>query len=168
STTRPKAQNIIAEPPPFVEPQSEAQLLEIRAIKKWMFKQKEAKSRGIDFELSVEEMKELIQKNQCYYSGIELKHYEDEGGDPPPDQFTIDRVDNKLGYVKGNVVPCSYEVNAIKSAGDAETIELRLNRLRDELERTLKNLDILLSKRDNLSTQVRVLETVLKKLQPQH
>lgn len=159
-----ESSDVFEVPPPFVEPETDAQILEIRAIKKWLFKQKEAKSRGISFELTVEDMKGLLVQEHCYYSGIKLKHYDDGSTEPPADQFTLDRIDNSVGYVKGNVVPCSYQVNNVKSDGNAESIDRRLANLREELERTLKNLEMLTAKRDNLETQVQVLEMVQAKL----
>lgn len=64
-----------------------------------------ARSRGLEFNLSLEDVVNLLATPHCYYSGRKLTE----------ENFTIDRVKNHLGYVKGNVVACCKEVNRIKS-----------------------------------------------------
>lgn len=66
------------------------------------------------FELTVEEFKEITSKD-CYFcsdkpNNISIKHkyiYKYNG---------IDRVDNDLGYIKSNIVPCCYMCNTKKGA----------------------------------------------------
>lgn len=64
-----------------------------------------AESRGIPFDLSFTSFKNMAKANKCYFTGLPLEH----------NTFTIDRIDNKKGYVKGNVVACHKAFNQIKS-----------------------------------------------------
>ena len=75
---------------------------------------KEAKRRGYVFELS-EELCYKIMKMDCFYCGIEpsqIYKHSDCFGD-----FIyngMDRYDNDLGYIDGNVVPCCKTCNYAK------------------------------------------------------
>jgi hypothetical protein len=73
-----------------------------------------AKKRGYAFELSFEDFLNLS-KQQCHYCGTEPKNkfhatksygYCTYNG--------VDRVNNKKGYIKGNVVPCCFTCNYAK------------------------------------------------------
>lgn len=54
----------------------------------------------------------LYQNGKCYYTGVEmvLKGYLDN----IENLMTIDRIDSRIGYVKGNLVLCCSIVNKIK------------------------------------------------------
>lgn len=72
-----------------------------------------ARTRGLAFELTKEDVEELIFKN-CFYCGSspELLYY-----DRTNIKFIgIDRVNNRLGYIKGNCVPCCIICNRAKHA----------------------------------------------------
>ena len=58
-----------------------------------------AKKRGLIFDISIQEFTVLI-TSLCYYCGCN-------GGG-------IDRVDNSMGYIKDNSVPCCYVCNRMK------------------------------------------------------
>lgn len=66
-----------------------------------------SKKRGIDFTLTISQLRNLLKRKQCYYSGIRFddKH-----------TLTIDRLDNTKGYCKDNVVVCSSIINKIKES----------------------------------------------------
>lgn len=66
-----------------------------------------AKKRDIEFDLTYDDVKKLLEVKTCYYLGTRFSYNK---------QFsrTIDRLDNKKGYIKGNVVACSYKSNCIK------------------------------------------------------
>ena len=71
-----------------------------------------AKKRGIEFTLTLEEFKKLREIKTCFYTGVDLVL------DLPVQQsnsWTLDRADNKLRYIYSNVVVCSYEANQEKS-----------------------------------------------------
>lgn len=60
-----------------------------------------AQSRGLDFDLSLTSVRNLLNSKKCYFTGTQLNNIVDH-----PNQLTVDRVDASLGYVKGNVVAC--------------------------------------------------------------
>lgn len=67
-----------------------------------------AKHRGIEFSLSLEDVKKLPLK--CYYTGIDLT--------VEPNcinTVSLDRVDSNSSYINGNVVLCCYIVNTMKT-----------------------------------------------------
>lgn len=53
------------------------------------------------------------QKGCCYYTGVELKILQGKGK-PTSDSASLDRLFPSKGYVKGNVVWCSYWANTAK------------------------------------------------------
>jgi hypothetical protein len=77
-----------------------------------------AKKRGLRFDLSKED---VVVPAVCPVLGIKLEHKK--GGGPQDASPTIDRIDNALGYVKGNVIVVSCRANRIKN--DATPSELR-------------------------------------------
>ena len=77
------------------------------------------KTRELIFDISYSEFKQLIFKN-CYYCGTPpatKKYYYNSKG-RQDDHFTlvngIDRLNNKLGYIKSNVVTCCKMCNQMK------------------------------------------------------
>lgn len=64
-----------------------------------------ASNRGIEFKLSLSQMAKILKRKTCFYTGIELDEVH---------SLSLDRKDNKLGYVDGNVVACSKLVNNLK------------------------------------------------------
>ena len=72
-----------------------------------------AKIRGLVFGLSESRVKELI-RSDCYYCGLSLC---DVRADLQEIAFNgIDRLDNREGYLEGNVVPCCKICNHAKNA----------------------------------------------------
>jgi hypothetical protein len=72
-----------------------------------------ARSRGFPFDLTIEQTVELMTK-PCFYCGAKPSNVRrtDEG------DFVysgIDRINNKLGYTKGNCVPCCIDCNKAKT-----------------------------------------------------
>jgi len=78
---------------------------------------KRANKRGVSFEIDRDYLIELYegQSGKCYYSGLSL-HVIKSGSSKVHDEYkmTLDCIDPKLGYIKGNVVWCSYCVNSFK------------------------------------------------------
>lgn len=78
---------------------------------------KRAKKRKVPFQIDREYLLELynLQSGKCYYSNIPL-HVVKEESESVHDQYkmTLDCIDPSLGYVRGNVVWCSYCVNSFK------------------------------------------------------
>lgn len=73
-----------------------------------------AEQRGLTFELSAEHFFELTQQ-PCSYCGTELSNTHTEHTSYGIFRYNgIDRVDNSVGYVTGNVVPCCNICNLLK------------------------------------------------------
>lgn len=77
-----------------------------------------AEARGYEMSLTLDDVKEIISQ-PCHYCGRKDKQGFDFGSKRYPDRkfhYTgIDRVDNKIGYVKGNCVPCCTVCNRAKN-----------------------------------------------------
>lgn len=78
--------------------------------RKYLNLHQSAKKRGKDFNLTFSDVKKLLSRKTCYYTGMKLSR--EEGNN----QLTIDRIDGTKGYVKGNVVACSHWANQIKNS----------------------------------------------------
>lgn len=75
---------------------------------KYVQKQLNAKQRGLDFTLTLQDMKTLLKKKTCYYSGVQLTL----SGET---SLSLDRINDELGYIPSNVVACASIVNQIKN-----------------------------------------------------
>lgn len=64
-----------------------------------------AKKRGIEFKLTIANMRNLLRRTTCYYSKIRFDDVHTQ---------SIDRKDNTRGYTIDNVVVCSSLVNNLK------------------------------------------------------
>ncbi len=80
-----------------------------------------AKSRGYEFSVSIEYLRKLflIQNKQCYFTGIELLF-------GPADIHTettasVDRIDNRKGYIEGNVQWVHKDINKMRGEMPVDT-----------------------------------------------
>lgn len=64
-------------------------------------------SSKLKFDLELSDIEELLSANQCYYTNKKFDEF---------NLLSIDRVNSKKGYVKGNVVACISEINSVKSS----------------------------------------------------
>ena len=96
---------------------SKGKLTDLDVARKMLNLKQSADSRNIKFELSFNTLKKLMEQKKCFYTGREL----DAKGDY---SLSIDRIDNKLGYVEGNVVACTVEINRKKTDITLEEIEM--------------------------------------------
>lgn len=77
-----------------------------------------AKSRGRDFALTVEEADSIFQSN-CFYCNAEPSRTRTRANRKGEYTYNgIDRLDNSVGYVAGNVVPCCTRCNLTKGSMD--------------------------------------------------
>lgn len=67
-----------------------------------------AKSRNLEFNLTDEDVRQILERKTCYYTKARFSS-------SPDYQRTVDRIDNKLGYISGNVVACIHGVNQLKN-----------------------------------------------------
>lgn len=80
---------------------------------KYKTKKHNAKRLGHEFSLSFEQFKALFENNLRYYT--KEKMTVSFGVTQQPNDITIDRVNNHIGYVQGNVVACTYAFNKYKA-----------------------------------------------------
>lgn len=71
-----------------------------------------AKKRGIEFSLNLSDINNLSFPITCPILEIPLKYHTDK---PQDDSYSIDRIDNSLGYISGNIQVISYKANRAKN-----------------------------------------------------
>lgn len=86
---------------------------------KYQNKKKNALGRGIDFSLTEYEFIKLClflkENKQCAYTDKTFIFKSTTNGQPKPNYPTLERVDNSIGYVLGNVIWVTYHSNFLKS-----------------------------------------------------
>lgn len=92
-----------------------------------------AKSRGLVFELTKKQFKNMVIAN-CTYCGIEphAVHYGSRGNAAEHGKFIyngIDRIDSKLGYILNNCTTCCAECNLAKGIKTHEQFMSWVNRV---------------------------------------
>lgn len=72
-----------------------------------------AKLKGLSCTITAEDLCAIYnqQDGMCYYSGIKLQHNRGIYGF---DSLSVDRIDPAQGYVRSNIVLCSYAINSFK------------------------------------------------------
>jgi acetyl-CoA carboxylase alpha subunit len=84
------------------------QISDVEVARKLVNIHSSAQSRGLEFNLTFEYVKKLLEYTTCFYTNATFT----EDG---PNQRTFDRVDNEKGYVIGNVVACTTDINGKKN-----------------------------------------------------
>jgi hypothetical protein len=93
------------------------EISDVEVAKKLINIYQSAMDRKLEFSLSFESVKNLLRHQTCYYTG---RKFESEG----PYSRSIDRVDSAKGYIEGNVVSCTIDINGKKSNLSDDEIEL--------------------------------------------
>lgn len=100
-----------------IETTERGKITDLDVAKKMLNLKQSADSRNIKFDLSFIVLKNLMEQKKCFYTGRVF----DGKGDYA---LSIDRIDNKIGYVDGNVVACTVEINRKKTDITIEEIEM--------------------------------------------
>ena len=79
-----------------------------QVARKFLQLKRSADKRSKDWDLTLSDIKKLLQRKTCYYTGVK---FTSEG----KYARTVDRIDSSKGYVKGNVVACTYWSNQMKN-----------------------------------------------------
>ena len=84
------------------------ELTDIEIAKKMINIHQSAMDRKIEFNLSFEYVKRMLGFKTCYYTGVTFT----EDG---PHSRSFDRIDSDKGYIEGNVVACTVDINSKKA-----------------------------------------------------
>jgi hypothetical protein len=90
---------------------------DVEVAKKLLNIYQSAADRKLEFNLSFESVKTLLKFQTCYYTG---RKFDNDG----PYARSIDRIDSNKGYIEGNVVSCTVDINGKKSNLSDDEIEL--------------------------------------------
>ena len=96
----------------FLDPEARKDLVYQQMREK--FRQKKSNNHSHEWTIDFGELEFPV---CCPILGIELDYFADSKQENSP---SFDRVDNSKGYVKGNVIVCSWRANRIKNDGTAE------------------------------------------------
>lgn len=105
---------------------------DLQLAKKYISKYKGAKNNGVPFDLSLNRVKEMIDKGVCEYTGEAFSGMH--GTDPAT--MSIERIDPRIGYIDSNVIGVTHQANQIKGA----TLDLLMHDDRLSSEAKLKML----------------------------
>jgi hypothetical protein len=105
---------------------------DLEVAKKMLKIYQSASDRNLEFNLTLESVRKLLSYPTCYYTN---KKFEDDG----LNSRSFDRVDSAKGYVEGNVVACTVDINGKKSNLSFEEIECIYKKV---LNHKTKNLTI--------------------------
>lgn len=95
---------------------------DVEVAKKLLNIYQSAMDRKLEFNLSFESVKTLLRFQTCYYTG---RRFDNEG----PYARSIDRIDSSKGYIEGNVVSCTVDINGKKSNLSDDEIELLYHKI---------------------------------------
>ena len=117
-TTEPSKEVVVEQPQkevvnqqPKEQPKKEIikpYISDVEVAKKLVNIHSSAQSRSLEFNLTFEYVKKLLEYNTCYYTNV---IFTEDGGSAR----SFDRVDNDKGYVIGNVVACTIDINGKKN-----------------------------------------------------
>lgn len=85
---------------------------ELLVANKYRGKVDNAKNRGIEFSLTLNDFRRLLMKKRCAYTGIALTIHKE--GHPKNADLTIERIDSTKGYVPGNCISVCSAANSVK------------------------------------------------------
>ena len=86
-----------------------------------------AAKKGIEFPITIEDILPLPEV--CPVFGVRLSN---SNGQQNPDGYSLDRIDNRVGYVRGNVAVISYRANRLKNDACADDLQAVLDWLRGQ------------------------------------
>ena len=95
---------------------------DVEVAKKLLNIYQSAMDRKLEFNLSFESVKTLLKFQTCYYTG---RRFDNDG----PYARSIDRIDSSKGYIEGNVVSCTVDINGKKSNLSDDEIELLYHKI---------------------------------------
>ena len=128
-TRSPKAKKEAPKPAaPQAAKESKPSISDIEVAKKLINIYQSAQDRKLQFNLSFEYVKKMLEYKTCYYTG---KTFTEDG----PHARSFDRVDSDKGYIEGNVVACTIEINGKKSNLSFDEISCLYHKLASKKEK---------------------------------
>ena len=99
---------------------------DLTIAKMYIKKAQRAKKDKLDFDLTFAQFKRLVTRKRCAYSGLPFSEYDEKKGKwkKPWQALTLDRIDNKKGYIWGNVAPICKGINQIKAQWENPVIPI--------------------------------------------
>ena len=94
--------------PEPVKKEPRPSISDVEVAKKLVNIHSSAQSRNLEFNLTFEYVKKLLEYTTCFYTNVQFT----EDG---PHARSFDRVDNDKGYIIGNVVACTVDINGKKN-----------------------------------------------------
>lgn len=113
----PKFNHITSGKAPSTQRTKAAKGDDIALARAYLNKADQAKSKGIEFSISLTSFKNMLKSKKCYFTGLPLA----------AETFSIDRIDNSKGYVAGNVVACHLNFNSLKAMIENPTTQLSID-----------------------------------------
>ena len=95
---------------------------DLEVAKKMIKIHQSAVDRKLEFNLTFESVKKLLSYQTCYYTNRKF----DEDGNFAR---SFDRIDSSKGYIEGNVVACTVDINGKKSNLSSDEIECLYKKL---------------------------------------
>jgi len=121
---------MIPDTPPDTPVEAKEEILTDYIVAKKLIQLKQsADSRGIEFDLSFVAVRKLMNAKICFYT--RKKFGED------LDARSIDRVDSSIGYVDGNVVACTVDINRKKANLTHDEILLLSTRIQQHRSKSI-------------------------------
>ena len=87
-------------------PENGERVTDYDIAKKLVNLKQSAGHRNLEFNLSFVTVKRLMLAKSCFYTGAKFDE---------KIERSVDRVDSSLGYIEGNVVPCTITINTKKA-----------------------------------------------------
>lgn len=114
--------------------------VDVYVAKKYLLKMENARNSGHEFSLSLFEFKKIVSRKNCFYTGIKMNKPIGKNSKCWND-LTLDRVDNKKGYVSGNVVACIHSANAIKAIWENPDFDISAEMVQMIVNKSLKMIN---------------------------
>ena len=108
---------------------------DLSIAKAYLEKAQSSKDRELDFTLSFSQYKRLVTRKKCQITNI-LFNKSSQGYNP-----TLDRLDNSLGYIPGNVITVCHFVNQVKSIWENPNNPLTIELVKMVVDNTMLYLN---------------------------
>ena len=119
---------------------------DVEVAKKLINIYQSAQDRKLQFNLSFEYVRRMLEYKTCYYTN---KLFTEDG----PNARSFDRIDSEKGYIEGNVVACTIDINGKKSNLSFEEISciyLKLVKKKGK-ETPKKNIEIINDSKETIT-----------------